>query len=502
MLRLPSVSGEVLCSCPPFECTCDKSRAAYKPFLPPYGMMHGDPLAHSHPPPPPPPITQINITNAYPPHPGGSSLDLFLRGPHSTSAVPPYMGATDSAGCSSNISPRLLGPSVSVGQGTVSVSTPAAGVVRVPSGSGSADVFDPSQRVPSLAESHPAHTPHSWGSGEPRPRVVSTASTPPSSSHGQNLSPPAFTDQQAEEPELVEERLAGQSATTPPSSSTFLSPSTEALFEGPSRMEELCTAPEVKTEPLSSLCTETRSLAIGAVPCSSSSAVLDPSLELARQMTHVGEGIVHGGSRETPHFLTSRSPTASGLGSMSAPESDSSMAAAAYSSHVMTSSPILHPHQHPLPQPQHPQGHTPTLQDKRFEELRPVQQRQFPGQAAPKTAFDVLHHPGYFRDDPAIPGFSPSRLRTDPLGSLLGPQDGNATGVSHGSAMIPRSGGGGVGDLQPGVVGTGEMAGSSWYGRPGCPSDCYQRVQGSNPYTSGVYKQACNHSINITLTYN
>ena len=416
---------------------------------------------------PPPPFTQINITNAYAPPAGGPSLDLFLRGSNTNNPPRQNYGMMDN--------PRLFGPAVSVGQG----------MVRMPAGS-EASAFDvPScrQRVPGHLDSSMCAATSGSGGGvvDARPRALS-----PPLSHRHDLSPRFLCEQQGSEsePSLLGERLSGAptSTSTSTSTSTFLTPSTEALFGGPSRMEELCTAPGVKTEPQdaarNAFCADSRSL-VGADSASSARSAMGTALDISRHLSSSvgcgGEALFGGGGGAGPssltHLLTAHSPDSV----LDVPDSD-----AAYS--------VL-----PSPVHSHAQAPTPTLPDKRFEELRPVQQKLFPGQQAPRTAFDVLHNPAFFRDDAHHPGLpSSSRPRENTLAglNLFGQQE--AITGPHGPVPM-RS--------EPPMAqhpGVGE-AGSPWYGR--CTSDCFQRPQGSQPY-SNMYKQACNHSINITLTYN
>ena len=246
-------------------------------------------------------------------------------------------------------------------------------------------------------------------------------------------------------------------------------------------MEELCTAPGVKTEPQdahSPFCAENRPLVTDSA---SSTSAVDPTLDIGRHLTPSvggpGETMFPGGGggggsgpSSMPHLLTSRCSDSV----LDAPDSDVAYSAMASPAHS------------------HAQAPTPTIQDKRFEELRPVQHKLFPGQQAPRTAFDVLHNPVFFRDDMHHAGLpSSSRPRENTLmGNFFGQQD--AIAAPH-APMPMRS--------DPPMTqhpGVGEV-GSPWYGR--CPGDCFQRPQGSQPYP-GMYKQACNHSINITLTYN
>ena len=474
LFDLLSLGDEVLCSCPPFECTCNKSRPGYKSLLPPYDMLK-DSL------PPPPSFTQINITNNYPPPTGGPSLDLFLRG--SNTGVPPRQGY----GMMDN--PRLLGPAVSVGQGAASGSPVNA---RAAAG-GEASAFDvPScrQRVPTHPDSSmcAATLGHAAGLGDGRPR----AATP--LAHRSELPPGRFLcEQQGSESESL---LLGDRLLSGGSTSHFLSPSTEALFGGPSRMEELCTVPPgVKTEPQdthSAFRPDSRPLA-ATDSSASTSAMGDPAMDISRHLTPPagcgGETMFSGGSggggvggpgpSSLPHLLASRSPDSM----LDVPDSDAAFTA-------MTS-----------PVHGHAQVATPTLQDKRFEELRPVQHKLFPGQQGPRTAFDVLHNPVFFRDDMHHPGLSSSSASS--LSSLSRPRENTLAGNFFGQqeaiaaphAPMPMRSDAPV-TQHPGV----SEVGSPWYGR--CPSDCFQRPpQGSQPYP-GMYKQACNHSINITLTYN
>ncbi|KAL8606368.1 hypothetical protein ACOMHN_020522 [Nucella lapillus] len=484
-----AMSGEeVLCSCPPFECTCSKSRPAYKSFLPPFNMMQ-DPLP-PHP-PPPPPITQINITNAYPsPHPG-SSLDLFLRGSGSNVVAP---APRHSYGDGSNIPPRFAGPAMSVGQGVVNLSPVS---LRMPAGQDSNTHPDPAQcrqRVPGFWDT-PLSSSGGWGGaggGDCRPARDTTASFLPHPPHHHSSPvPPPYSSFVGEPPQAnpdAESALLGDRLAAASSTSSFLSSSTEALFGGPSRMEELCTAPPVKTEPRdpsSAFCADNRQGNV--VDPSTPSTVMDSSLAIHRQLNPSSAADttpLPGGCNPEPpslsHFLTtSRSPTSV----LELTDSD------VYN--VIPPSPAVHTPAHPIPTP----TTTPTLSDKRFEELRPVQHKQIGNQQAPRTALEVLQNPTFFREDQVHSGQSLSKPRDFPAtGSACGQPE--AVSPSSHSAPLP---GGAVTNQHAAL---GDSLGAPWYGR--CPSDCYQRPQPSSQPYSNVYKQqACNgHSINITLTYN
>ncbi|KAL8582135.1 hypothetical protein ACOMHN_004054 [Nucella lapillus] len=446
--KLPAVlpGDDVLCSCPPFECTCIKSRSAYKSF-----RSSHDPGKDSFP--PPLPITQINITNAYPPQTGGRPcLDLFFRGSTPSMAPRPAYSMLDGS--------RFLNSSLSAGHGMVNI--------RGPSGSAVSAFGVPScrQRVSSSTHSSACV---SSGSDPGRATGDGEAARPSGDRHAVSSTFPNEPRSAESQRALFGGRVSDSSSTT----STFLSSSREALFEGPSRMEELCSVPEVKEErqeASSAFCPISKPAVDADRGAFSCARTMGTSLEACGQLISVLSSANDAlypleDSSSLLHALWSQSPQA--------PLPDAAAATA-----ILTF-------------PINSQASTTPSSDKHFEELCTVEQKEFPGQQLPRTAYDVLHNP-LFRDDPQT------------AATLTAPRPGDVTtgtGFSGQPEMVNAPYNMMPMRSDPAVLpypGVGE-AGAPWLGRH--PGDYYQFPPSSQPYSS-MYKQACNHSINITLTYN
>lgn len=452
-----------MCSCPPFECMCNKSRPAFKSYLPAYDMFK-ESLQ------PPAPFTQINITNAYPSG-TGPSLDLFLHGGGDN-------GRPARRGCGMGMveSPRLLPNPVAFGQGARSF--PALNVRSPLATAGGEQGFCDSPQYRLRDNSCIDNAVSSLGGTEMRvlrdtnllqhrPSELLPQARFPGESVGDGAPPPP------PQPLLLEDRFSASSSST---TAGFLSSSAETLFGSLSRMDDLYSMPGLKTEPLDSQ---------DSFPCASQSQ--SPEAGGSQQGSSLLKPPAPDGTRpvgptDEDSLFANSSCAKGGTPSLSSPQLlgsqtpdsllDTSHADACgllSSSHTPT---------------------TPTQFGKKFEELRPVPQRQFPGDHGPRSAFDLLHNTIFFRDDLPNPGASATRMR-EPSTSVI-PYGQQYAGTST-PQMHMRT------DTQMATCPASNDSSGSWYGR--CPTECFQHTQATQSY-SNLYKQACNHSINITLTYN
>lgn len=427
----------MLCSCPPFECTCNKSRPSYKSFLPTYDLFK-EPLQTVGP------FTQINITNAYPIGPG-PSLDLFLHGADSS---------RQSRGCNFSMgdNKRLMTPAVSISQANLPFSQINPRASASPEVSG----FENVQYQPRDTFTQNAMV----ADGEHSSRDVTPMQ------QRLELSPHFLGEQSSSDgaPPLLGDRLAGGPCAT----SGFLSASTEALFGGLPRVDDVYTVPRLKSEPQDlqhSFCGENRQHDITISQCDS----LQSQTTNQRHVSHSGEENI---------VLTNscRKVTVSSVANSQVLGLHTTERTVNSSSHSNSFGDVS---------PTNPgQGHGQF--DKKFEELRPVRQRE----QHPRTAYDILHNPLYYRDDPTMHASNYTRTKELSSGGLTHAQQytGSTSGLMH-----MRN------DNQVTSNQMGGENGSPLYGR--CQSDCLQRSQSSQPYTN-LFKQPCNHSINITLTYN